>query len=189
MAGSAPDRRGPLAVIPRQFAPPGPAPTTLELHRLTPCTTAAVVGLLPVVSHRYPGGRAWLTRRLDDALMGRARCTLATLGRYVAGATIETPKGYRRMKLSTLWVAPWARHQGVGGTLLRHAIAQWHVDNVEEAWLTVGLQHSQSVVAVTSHYGFLTIGIAIGRYREGESELILGWRPSAHAEPPQMAPT
>ena len=52
----------------------------------------------------YPGGKQWLGKRLDDVVEGHASCTLAVTESDLAGLTIETPKGKRRTKLSTIYV-------------------------------------------------------------------------------------
>lgn len=135
----------------------------------------AVVGLLPVVAARYPGGLAWLDRRLDDARDGAARCRLAWLDNRLVGATIETPKGRGRVKLSTVWVDPGARGRGVGRLLLEDAIRGWQRRGVVEAWLTVALAHCDGLLAAAEPRGFEIIGMAADRYWEGETELVLGW--------------
>src|SRR5262249_38705925 len=73
----------------------------------------------------YPGGRAWVEQRLQDALDGRARCSIATWRNRPIGVTIETPKGKGRIKLSTVFVCESMRGHGVGSALLRRCTHRW----------------------------------------------------------------
>jgi GNAT superfamily N-acetyltransferase len=140
------------------------------------------VRLLPFIDDRYPAGSAWLNRRLSDCADGKATCTLAenVIGDLV-GVAIETPKGARTIKLSTLWVAPSARGRGIGTALVGSLITKWNRAEIEESWVTVGLRYSDLLIRTLEPLGFAPIGLAIDRYIEGESELVLGWKPSEPA--------
>lgn len=141
-------------------------------------------GLTPLastISHLYPRDPAWFDRRFDEALLDRASCTVATVGSRVVGAAIETPKGARRLKLSTFWVSPEYRRLGVGSHLLSQVTASWERRGITEAWVTTDLFASDPLMALTVPRGFEVAGLAVDRYCEGRTELVLGWSPDQHA--------
>src|SRR4051794_30285679 len=78
-----------------------------------------VRSLLAVLPELYPGGETWLQHRLNDALAGRARCTLVEVDNLVAGVAIEIPKALNRLKLSTFLIADDYRNGGIGGSFIR----------------------------------------------------------------------
>src|SRR4051812_11860987 len=81
--------------------------------------------LAPVLAAAYPGGDHWLARRLDDVAAGAAKCDMVCTGNHLAAIAIETPKGERKIKLSTLWVADAVRGRGLGARLLDHCRRSW----------------------------------------------------------------
>src|SRR5262249_52235041 len=106
------------------------------LRRLYRLDCAAVTRLLWPVPLLYPNGEMWLSRRLDDALADRARCTVALANGHPVGIAIDTPKGDRRSKLSTIWVDPRFRGFGVGSALIREVVGNWQRLGVTEAHVT-----------------------------------------------------
>jgi len=93
--------------------------------------------LLACLGERYPGGLDWLERRLDDVEADRAQIWRAALGATAVGYAIASPKGRRRTKLSTIYVAPRARGFGVGRGLLANVARDWWAREVEQAFVTV----------------------------------------------------
>src|SRR5260370_4029906 len=79
----------------------------------------------PVLADGCPRSDEWLERRLQDVASGRAACELVPDRRGLRGITIETAKGGRKLKLSTIWVAERARGQGLGGLLLDRCRGRW----------------------------------------------------------------
>ncbi|WP_443028027.1 GNAT family N-acetyltransferase [Sphingopyxis sp. Root1497] len=85
---------------------------------------------------QYPDGLDWLERRLDDIESGRAQLWQAGLGKFTSGWAIVTPKGNHDVKLSTMYVAPGARGQGVGRRMIEAISAEWHYRNIFSARVT-----------------------------------------------------
>jgi ribosomal protein S18 acetylase RimI-like enzyme len=113
------------------------------------------------------------------------------MGGRLAGAAIETPKGEHLVKLSTFWVAPWARRRGVGSQLLGRLVLRWQQADLESAWVTMGLYESDDLMGLMVPHGFEAIGLALDRYHQGRAELVLGWhadRFGAHVAPRQVLP-
>jgi hypothetical protein len=137
-----------------------------------------VQSLLAVLPELYPEGGAWLDRRLDDVLAGRARCTLVEVDDVVAGVAIETPKAFDRFKLSTFLVADEYRNAGVGGSLIRFLHGRWVRDAVGQVHVTVAEHHHDHVRRAFAPVGFLTVAHEVDRYGPGRSEYVMTCLPT-----------
>jgi GNAT superfamily N-acetyltransferase len=127
----------------------------------------------------YPGGRAWLGRRLDDVAKGDARCSVALSGdRKLVGVTIEVPKPHQRVKLSTLFVTPGARRLGIASILLHRAEQAWKAEGVARVHLTAAHHIAGQVAAVLRPFGFQEVAFEWNRYGIGRHEVVLSWNPS-----------
>jgi ribosomal protein S18 acetylase RimI-like enzyme len=125
----------------------------------------------------YPGGGEWLQRRLTDVVEKRANCTLAFWSRSIAGITIETPKGTKRTKLSTIFVNPIFRKRGVGSRLLRNCLESWRLSDVDEAIVTVRLHNLVTIAPLLMRNKFEPIAIEQNRYGDGNDETVFRWLP------------
>ena len=151
-------------------------------------------GLLPVIANSYPRAEGWLQGRLDDVLEGKADCFLARDAIGLRGVVIQTPKGRDRLKLSTIWVAPRARGQGLGKALVERCHETWHQRETREVWVTAGREAIESVERVLRPYGFVPSAYHPDRYREGHIETVLCWTvatdhcPAVAEEPSRVLP-
>lgn len=159
------------------------ASTALVTRNACASDRARLVPLASTISLLYPGDAAWFDRRFDDALLGRASCTVATVGGRLAGAAIETPKGAARLKLSTFWVSPEFRRLGVGSHLLGQLLASWERRSIVEAWVTTDLGDADPLMALMVPRGFDLAGLAADRYAEGRTELVMAWSPDTQTSP------
>jgi ribosomal protein S18 acetylase RimI-like enzyme len=165
------------------------APTSAPIKRqlnicLSPFSSgdrSHVTSLLKELPQLYPNGGKWLECRLDDALDGKARVTLARAGSNAIGITIETPKGKNRIKLSTILVDQNARGYGVGSRLLTSCIGSWNRSGIEEAIVTVRVNRAPQLVPLLSRLGFKCIGIDSNRYGELNDEAVFKWTPDWHS--------
>ena len=135
----------------------------------------SVSNLLSVLPSLYPNGAAWLDHRLDDVLWGKARCTLAISKGMPIGATIETPKGRGRIKLSTIFVHPSLRKFGVGTSLMRNCYENWVKENVSQVHLTVDFTIAPTLTPLLMNFGFVADTVLYDRYGIDRHELILSW--------------
>jgi GNAT superfamily N-acetyltransferase len=135
----------------------------------------AVVDLLEVLPALYPGGGEWLNARLDAAALGTARCSVAYLGGHAIGATIETPKNARRLKLSTIWVDPAVRGRGVGTALLSEATVRWAAEGRREVYVTSDLGVAPLLLSLIARFGFDPKAIEWSRYGPQRHEAIFSW--------------
>lgn len=138
----------------------------------------SVTELLTLLPHLYPNGYFWLTRRLDDALSGRARCTLAKSRYGIVGVTIETPKGRNRTKLSTIYVRPSFRGLGVGTRLLEACLDRWVRSEVRSAYVTVEEGRSILLRPLLTGFGFRFQALERNRYGTDRNEVVFDWEPS-----------
>ncbi len=134
--------------------------------------------LLSVLPQLYPNGYAWLDRRLDDVLARRARCTIAAGPWGVMGATIESPKGARRLKLSTIYVHPRFRGLNVGTELLKRCRADWLREGVDSVHVTADARRAGLLLPLFTRFGFEAETLEPGRYGDERDELIFSWRPN-----------
>lgn len=149
---------------------------------LRPGDLEQVQSLLAVLPELYPDGDVWLHRRLQDALDGRARCTLVEVDSTVAGVAIETPKAFDRLKLSTFLIADEHRNGGVGGSFIRFLRDRWVSERVNQVHVTVAESHHDQVQRVFEPVGFLTVAHEIDRYGPGRSEYVMTCLPSGDSQ-------
>jgi len=145
---------------------------------LRPEDVDRVQSVLAVLPDLYPGGETWLQRRLDDALAGRARCTVVEVHRTVAGVAIETPKPLGCLKLSTFLVGDEYRNRGVGSSFARFLRARWTLERVEQVHVTVAEQNFEQVRRTFEPVGFLTVAHEIARYGPGRNEYVMSCLPT-----------
>jgi len=135
-----------------------------------------VLRLLAELPALYPNGDLWLGRRLEDALVGKARCAIAAAPWGPIGITIETPKGQHRLKLSTIFVHPNFRKLGIGTELLSSCQHRWVDQGLEQVYVTVAVRHAQVVLPLLTQYGFQSAAIELARYGVGRDEIVLHWQ-------------
>jgi ribosomal protein S18 acetylase RimI-like enzyme len=138
---------------------------------------AQVVHLLRALPQLYPDGRTWLDTRLSDVLDGKARCTLIVTASRVIGVTIETPKGYRDVKLSTICVDPTFRRRGIGLMLMAESHRRWLRDGIDRAYITADHRVVNSLYPLLARFGFYLRHTLRERYGEGRDEAVFCWAP------------
>ena len=132
---------------------------TIALRPFRPSDRAGVTSLLTDLPALYPEGAKWLQRRLDDVVENRARCTLAVRHTAILGATIETPKGARHMKLSTIFVRPALRKRGVGSLLMEDCRRRWELSDLDDVIVTVAWARLPEVTPLFRRTGFEMVTI------------------------------
>lgn len=153
---------------------------TIALRRFKPSDRADVTSLLTDLPALYPEGAKWLQRRLDDVIENRARCTLAVCHTAILGATIETPKGIRHMKLSTIFVRPAVRKRGVGSLLIDDCRRRWELSDLDDVTVTVAWMRLPEVTPLFRRAGFEMVAIEQARYGNERDEAVLRWCGSPH---------
>jgi GNAT superfamily N-acetyltransferase len=149
--------------------------SSIVLRPMLGTDRGSVQRLLSFLPRLYPNGAPWLERRLDDVFAEKARCTVAVLRRRLVGIAIETPKGHRRLKLSTIYVHPSHRSLGVGKRLLERARRQWLLAGIREVWVTANAEVSPELAPLVSRVGFEFTTLQSNRYGDGRDEVIFTW--------------
>jgi Acetyltransferase (GNAT) domain len=137
----------------------------------------SVLNLLTDLPLLYPGGAAWLSVRLRDVVRRRAACWLAFRCDVLAGIAIETPKGRRVRKLSTLFVGEAFRGRGIAYSLVSRLTRNWTRDELDLAYVTVDLRKAVDLSSVLWKFGFIYQTVEFGRYGSERDEVILSWKP------------
>ena len=148
---------------------------TIALRPFRPSDRADVTSLLTDLPALYPKGAKWLQRRLDDVVENRARCTLAVCGSAILGATIETPKGTKQTKLSTIFVRPALRRRGVGSLLMEDCRRRWDLSDLDDVIVTVACTRLPEVTPLFVRTGFEMVAIEQARYGDERDEAVLRW--------------
>ena len=146
----------------------------VDIRSVAASDRAPVMGALASVPRLYPDGGAWLDRRFDDAVLGRSRLLIAAQHGTLAGLMLETPKGAHRRKLSTLFVHPMYRQQGIAMQFLHLAFSAWLREGVHEAWVTAPA-HDRATGAFLQHHGFSALTTLPDRYGPGRDETVFLW--------------
>lgn len=143
-----------------------------------PCTGAdlpAVRALLDdPLGELYPGGRAWLDRRLAGARTA-GRLTVTGPSGMPDAVAIETWKPGGRVKLSTFFVRPGARHAGVGTALALSLVGRWRAEARDDVYVTVAADCAPALSAVLLPVGFTLLAVKRERYGPGRDEHVLAW--------------
>ena len=87
--------------------------------------------------------------------------------------TIETPKGGRGWKLSTIYVSPAHRGAGIGGQLVAKCERVWARQGVRENVVTVREGREEDLLRLLEPAGFKQIDRQVDRYGRGKTEIIL----------------
>ncbi len=147
-----------------------------EAVKLVPYSAAAHDGafdLLQELPNLYPGGAKWLETRLADVLAGKADCTIAKAGVRPVGILIGTPKGKRRVKLSTIYVHPLYRKRHIARDLMDMHWARWTQQGIDQVTVTVRTTRLHSLQRTLKPYGFDLLAIETNRYGNAQDEAIL----------------
>lgn len=133
--------------------------------------------LAPLLAQAYPNGEHWLARRLDDVEDELAFAHVLIAKDHLKGIAIESPKGPGRVKLSTLWVHPEARAQGLGRELLGRCTSRWMSANIQQAWITANMDAVSSIERLIRPSGFRLTCCERDRYGIGRHEWVFHWSP------------
>lgn len=142
-----------------------------SLRRLEASDLSPVESLLDGLPRDYPGARAWLARRLRDALAGRAECWTAKWGDSLAGVAILTPKS-DALKLSTIYVSDKYRGLGFGSLLLDRTIERAASLGLTETYVTVAEQTVPLLRPLLDSRGFTPTAFERHRYGRGRHEAV-----------------
>lgn len=135
----------------------------------------SVFRLLSILPSLYPKGETWLDHRLDAVIQGKARCNLVTMGNVLVGVTVETPKGKRRLKLSTILVHPFFRGKGIGNLLLDNCRNYWMHSKVDQVYVTVASHIAPNLSSLLHSFDFKANAVEKERYGEGRDEVVFLW--------------
>jgi GNAT superfamily N-acetyltransferase len=136
----------------------------------------SVFRLLSFLPEVYPSGHVWLDNRLDEISKGVGTCLVISTRCGIGGIAIQTPKGSRRVKLSTFYLHPSLRGRGLGTQLLLECISGWKRSNVSESIVTVSSERLEMLSPLFYQHGFSEISRVKEKYRIGTDEVILRWR-------------
>lgn len=142
------------------------------IRRYSAADSGAVLSLLSFLPDYYPGGGAWLERRLLDIHCGRALATVVTIHTGVAGILIEKDKGARSTKICTLYVRHDCRRYGLGRALIAARMIDWLRASKEEVYLTARECVADGIARTTCSFGFYEVARIWERYRKNEYELV-----------------
>lgn len=141
------------------------------LDRLSRGTVQVVCELLYDLPRDYPDADAWLRRRLNDALIGRAECWIAGWDGLAAGVAILTPKP-GALKLSTIYVDPRFRNRGLGALLMDRVVGDVNSRKADEIYVTVA-QHTVPLLRpLLDSRGFTLVATERHRYGWGRHEAV-----------------
>lgn len=136
-----------------------------------------VFALLRFLPSLYPSADVWLSRKLDDVLVGTARCKVVVHDDELIGTLIETPKSNRRTKVSTLFVRQDWRGYGIGTRLLLESRHRWYESRTLETYITVASKVSDVLEPLLLRFGFSRKRVEPNRYGTERHEFVFSWYP------------
>lgn len=126
-----------------------------------------LLDFLPVL---YPGGSAWLSRRMDDVAMGRATALVAEVLGEVVGVALGILKPRGRFKVSTLFVSPPHQGHGLGAELLDSMLWRARVAGANEVYITGAHSVRENLSPLLVSRGFVLTATEANRYGQGRHE-------------------
>jgi hypothetical protein len=128
--------------------------------------------LLDFLPTLYPGGLAWLARRLDDVERGDAHCWLAKAHNKAVGILIDTPKGKRSHKLSTIFVKNSCVGLRLGAALYSSVYRLWLEQGIDHVHVTVPAIRKCSIESFLLQRQFSKYSFDSNRYGDGRDEIV-----------------
>jgi hypothetical protein len=112
----------------------------------------------PTVDALYPKGASLPEQSLSQAANGYASASVVVRmgdrSNTPVALMCEKPKGRRRVKVSTFWVAPTVRGNGIGKLLAASRFLEWRWTDLEEVYGTVRAVGCPEMLALLSPFGF-----------------------------------
>lgn len=129
-----------------------------------------LLDFLPVL---YPGGSAWLSKRLGQVEEGCAdRQILRATNGDIAGVMLGVLKPTGRYKISTLFVSPAHRRHGVGSALLDAAIEKAVDCGAHETYITGAVSVRADLEPLLQSRAFHCVAVEQDRYGAGRDECV-----------------
>ena len=147
-----------------------PAPGTVR--EMVADDRTELTGVLGIIPALYPGGDWWLRRRLDEVLANRAGCTLIEANGELVGAALVKRKSPSVAKLSTFYISPSGRGNGLGSQLIDSVMVNLSLAGVEEVYVTVA-HHLAEELQLLGPRGFTPTAFERDRYGNGRHEVVL----------------
>ena len=138
-----------------------------------------MVGYLNHFRCYYPGILEWYSGLKDELLSGRRSVFVFRKGSEIQGLAIT--KNGSSAKLCHISVSPTARERGIGGTLMRLALAEMKRRGAKEIHVTTGEEVFRDHAEFFRLSGFGLVDWRLNRYRPGASELI--WKMTVKPAP------
>jgi N-acetylglutamate synthase-like GNAT family acetyltransferase len=131
-----------------------------------------VFDLLSFLPDLYPQSFDWLERRLTDIERKHAYCTIALINHRISGILIDTPKGIRTAKISTLFVRDQACRSGLGSRLFEASARRWYAADVDSVYITVAGLKQRRIDAFLRSNQFVQSANLPDRYGPGRNEIV-----------------
>jgi len=144
------------------------ASTRPELRSFRSEQARQLEALLSDLPGLYPDAPEWLRKRCAE----KEGITIAWADAQAVGAVILTVDDDNRMKISTLFVAPGFRRQGLGRELLTHAVTEFLSGSGSDLYITADESVSSQLFPLLQTYGFDIEERLSNRYRPGASEMV-----------------
>jgi GNAT superfamily N-acetyltransferase len=144
----------------------------LQIRGYLPADRAAVTQLLGFLPTLYPEGQQWLQRKLDEVEQRGASCVLAISGPAVGGILIDSPKGRRARKISTLFIAKTFENKGLGSRLFSNREARWLRAGIDQVHITVAACRLSTIEPFLIRKGFRLAATLPERYGPCRDEIV-----------------
>jgi GNAT superfamily N-acetyltransferase len=141
-----------------------------QATRLSRSRVRSCLSHLPLL---YPKAETWIDRVLDRIERGSSTCYIASLGQSPVGLWIETSKGLRTQKISTIYVRPTYRGLGLGDLLLRSAERGWAQKGTDLSYVTVPGERRELICPWLLKRKFRWAAVDAGRYGCERDEIVL----------------
>jgi hypothetical protein len=131
-----------------------------------------VFRLLSFLPNLYPRGFDWLERRLTEVERQKAYCSVALVSQRIAGILIDTPKGARTSKVSTLFVKQTICRAGIGSLLFETSMKRWRAQGTDSIYITVASIRKRGIETFLQSNGFTESAYLRDHYGTDRHELV-----------------
>ena len=146
------------------------APHVRPIDCAGPASRQRIEELLDFLPVLYPGGSAWLSRRMSDVARGRATALVAEVSGEMVGVALGILKASGRFKVSTLFVSPTHRGLGLGAELLDSMVVRARVVGANEVYITGAHSVRENLSPLLASRGFVLTATEANRYGQGRHE-------------------
>lgn len=145
---------------------------SMQVSQYFSWSDAAIQSLLGYLPSLYPKADLWIDKTLQHIESRRSSCFIGHSRGEILGVWIESDKGLRSRKISTIFIDERARGRGLGSSLYDAAYCAWRRQGLDHVYVTVPHCRLPKMQRFLSSRDFYESAYLPSRYGEGRHESV-----------------